>query len=188
MSEIVVIGFRDSHRGLQVLSELWRLSEGLARDLDTALVLSWESRGKLIVRQSVNLSTGEGVRWGRLWGALIRITLPGLHTDEMSAAAGAVTSAAGAPSREGCANNSSQLDAGCWVEQIGLSPEFLRDIGALIQPGDSAIFALLRKQNHQQVARLLPNYGGTLLHTTLDAAQEAKLRDFLTCPDGKPVG
>ena len=75
MSELIVIGFREPHRGLEVMSELWRLSEGLMTDLEEAVVLSWNAQGKLIVRQNVNLSTGEGVTWGRFWGAFIRSTL-----------------------------------------------------------------------------------------------------------------
>jgi arylsulfatase A-like enzyme len=93
MSEIAVIGFHDSHRALQVMGELWRLNEGLGSDLDTALVLPWGSTRKLIVRPSVNLSTGEGVRWGRFWGALIRVTLLCCHTDQMGAAAKATMTA-----------------------------------------------------------------------------------------------
>jgi uncharacterized membrane protein len=185
MSEIVVIGFRDPHRALQVMSELRRLSDGLMNDFDRALVLSWQSPRNLIVRQSVNLSTGEGVRWSRFWGALIRITLPCLHTEEMSTAARAVASAAGAPAQEEPASTSGPPDAVSWVKQIGLSPEFLRDVGALIQPGDSAVFALLESKNYLQVIRQQPNYGGILLHATLDAEQDAQVRNFLTCPDAK---
>jgi uncharacterized membrane protein len=178
MSELIVIGFREPHRGLEVMSELWRLSEGLMTDLEEAVVLSWNAQGKLIVRQSVNLSTGEGVRWGRFWGAFIRSTLLCLHTDQMTAAARAVAGVAGALSDES-ATHTGEMDVKWWEEEIGLPTGFLRDVGAMIQPGDSAIFALLQHADPLLLIQKMPNYGGTLLHTALDARQNAKVTAFL---------
>jgi uncharacterized membrane protein len=178
MSELIVIGFREPHRGLEVMSELWRLSEGLMTDLEEAVVLSWNAQGKLIVRQSVNLSTGEGVRWGRFWGAFIRSTLLCVHTDQMTAAARAVAGVAGALSDES-ATHTSEMDVKWWEEEIGLPTGFLRDVGAIIQPGDSAIFALLQHADPLLLIQKMPNYGGTLLHTALDARQNAKVMAFL---------
>jgi uncharacterized membrane protein len=178
MSELIVIGFREPHRSLEVMSELWRLSEGLMTDLEEAVVLSWNAQGKLTVRQSVNLSTGEGVRWGRFWGAFIRSTLLCVHTDQMTAAAKAVTGVAGSLSDE-ASETASEMDVKWWEEEIGLPTGFLRDVGAIIQPGDSAIFALLQHADPLLLIQKMPNYGGTLLHTALDARQNAKVMAFL---------
>jgi uncharacterized membrane protein len=178
MSELIVIGFREPHRSLEVMSELWRLSEGLMTDLEEAVVLSWNAQGKLTVRQSVNLSTGEGVRWGRFWGAFIRSTLLCVQTDQMTAAAKALAGVAGALSDE-ASETASEMDVKWWEEEIGLPTVFLRDVGAMIQPGDSAIFALLQHSDPLLLIRTMPNYGGTLLHTALDARQKAKVMAFL---------
>jgi uncharacterized membrane protein len=152
-------------------------------DLDEAVVLSWNAQGKLIVCQSVNLSTGEGVRWGRFWGAFIRTTLLSVHTDQMTAAAKAVASAAGALSDEASATDTSEADVKWWEQQIGLPAGFLRDVGAIIQPGDSAIFALLQQLDYVSLIPEMQRYGGTLLHTALDEEQSAKVMAFLTSSD-----
>src|SRR5262245_19490643 len=179
MSELIVVGFREPHRGLQVMSELWRLSKGLIADLDKAVILSWNAQGKLIVCQNVNLSTGEGVRWGRFWGAFIRTTLLCIHTEQMTAAAKAVAGAAGALCDEVSATDTSEIDARWWDREIGLPGGFLRDVGAIIQPGDSAILALLQQSDNLTLIQKMPLYGGTLLHIALDEDQDAKVTAFL---------
>jgi uncharacterized membrane protein len=179
MSELVVVGFREPHRGLQVMSELWRLSKGLMADLDKAVVLSWNAEGKLIVCQNVNLSTGEGVTWGRFWGGFIRTTLLCIHTEQMTAAARAVAGAAGASFDEVSATDTGEIDARWWDRDIGLPTGFLRDVGAIIQPGDSAILALLQQSDYLPLIQKLPLYGGTILHTALDEEQDAKVTAFL---------
>jgi uncharacterized membrane protein len=170
MSELIVIGFRELHRGLEVISELRRLSNELMADLDKAVVLSWNTEGKLIVRHSVNLSTGEGVRWGRFWGAFIQTTLLCIHTEQITA---------GALFDEVPATDTSEIDARWWDREIGLPAGFLRDVGAIIQPGDSAILALLQQSDYLPLVQKIRLFGGTLLHTALDEEQDAKVTAFL---------
>ena len=179
MSELIVVGFREPHRGLQVMSELWRLSGGLTPDWYKAVVLSWNVRGRLIVCQNVNLSTGEGVSWGRFWGAFIRSTLLCVHTDRMTAAAKALVGASGTPSGIETERDTSETDVRWWDREIGLPAAFVRDVGAIIQPGDSAILALLQQIDYLPLISKIPDFGGTLLHTALDEEQDAKVTAFL---------
>jgi uncharacterized membrane protein len=81
------------------------------------------------------------------------------------------------------ADLANELDARWWREEVGLPADFIRDVGAMIQPGDSAIFVLLPKKDHLQVVRQLSNYGGTLLHAALDASQDVKVSNALGIPD-----
>jgi len=39
------------------------------------------------------------------------------------------------------------VDAKRWKEDFGIDSNFVKDVGALIQPGDSAIFALIESSN-----------------------------------------
>ena len=183
MSELIVVGFREPYRGLQVMSELWRLSEGLTAEWDKAVVLSWNVRGKLIVCQNVNLSTGEGVSWGRFWGGFIRSTLLCVHTDKMTAAAKAVAGAPGMPSDLEPETDTSEMEVRWWDREIGLPAAFVRDVGAIIQPGDSAILALLQQIDYLPIISKIPDFGGTLLHTALDEKQDAKVTAFLAGPE-----
>ena len=66
-----------------------------------------------------------------------------------------------------------------WNDEIGLPTAFLRDVGAIIQPGDSAIFALLQQIDSLPLISKITHYGGTLLHTALDVEQDAKVVAFL---------
>src|ERR1044071_5375535 len=72
-------------------------------------------------------------------------------------------------------------DGKWWKESLRISEEFVRDIGALIQPGDSAIFMLLRTPKVVSVLRQLRNYGGTLLRTSLSPEQENKVNAVFSC-------
>ena len=49
----------------------------------------------------------------------------------------------------------------------------------MVQPGDSAIFALLRTIDSDLVAAQFRGYGGTILRTTLNPEQRAKVEATL---------
>lgn len=63
-------------------------------------------------------------------------------------------------------------DARWW--QKCLPGDFLRDVAATIEPGDSAIFMLLQTSDLQTVLKHLRNYGSTILHTSLGPEQDEK--------------
>ena len=66
-----------------------------------------------------------------------------------------------------------------WKKTLRISNEFIRDIGAMVQPGDSAVFMFLRTPNIVSVLKQLRNYGGTLLHFSLSQEQEETLKNAL---------
>ena len=49
----------------------------------------------------------------------------------------------------------------------------------MIQPGDSAIYAILRVGDPDVVANKFRGYGGTILRTTLSKEQQAKVEQVL---------
>ena len=50
----------------------------------------------------------------------------------------------------------------------------------MIQPGDSAVYALLRTANPDVVAEQFRGYGGTILSTTLSRDQQKKVENVLS--------
>ena len=60
-------------------------------------------------------------------------------------------------------------DAFDWKGRFGISDDFVKEVGGMIQPGDSAVFALLSVSDREDVADHFRQYGGTILRTTLDA-------------------
>jgi len=55
----------------------------------------------------------------------------------------------------------------------------INDIAALIQPGDSAIFAMISTDDPDAVAQQFEAYGGTVLRSSLNTAQIAALEEYL---------
>jgi uncharacterized membrane protein len=185
MSELIVIGFQDTYRAAEVLNELRRREWDWVVDLDEAVVVRWGEEGKLRVQICVDPTTHEGALWARLWGSLLSLGLFIPDTHGVAAAAGNVAIGSGMATSvvEGAKDFASAAmpDGKWWKESLRISEEFVRDIGALIQPGDSAIFMLLRTPKVVSVLRQLRNYGGTLLRTSLSPEQENKVNAVFSC-------
>jgi uncharacterized membrane protein len=71
------------------------------------------------------------------------------------------------------------LDAKWWKEDFGIPEDFVADVGTLVQPGDSAIYALLRTADPVLVAEQFKGYGGTVLSSTLTPEQAKKVQSAL---------
>jgi len=71
------------------------------------------------------------------------------------------------------------LDASWWKDEFGIHDDFVKQVGALIQPGDSAIYALLRTADPEILADQFRGYGGTILRTTLSRSQQSKVENVL---------
>jgi uncharacterized membrane protein len=180
MSAMIVVAFRDAHRAAEVLVELRRREWDWIADLDHAVVVGWNSRGNLRVQLSVDPTTKDGGAWARVWGSLLHLTLLVPNTDGMTEAAGNVSTESGAfLGTEGANGKRAVLNANWWKKTLRISDEFIRDIGAMIQPGDSAVFMFLQTPKLVSVLKQLRNYGGMLLHTSLSQEQEETLKDAL---------
>lgn len=182
MSNLIVIGFKkDMFRASTLLNKLIDMDLDWVVDLRDAVAVYRDYSGRLRVDQSYRMTTGEGAGWGALFGSLIGATLGAIaipFTAGASAgAAGALVAGTLGGSVLGAASGAS--DADWWKSEFGISEDFVKEIGALVQPGDSAIFALLRTADPVYVARQFRGYGGTVLHSTLTPAQEAKVQSVL---------
>jgi len=180
MSELVVVGFKnDKYRASDVLDQLRQLEFDWVIDLEDAVAVYRDYDGKLRVQQSYELTTGEGAAWGGLWGSLLGAILAIPFTAGASAAAAAGALAVGAASGTALGVTAGAIDAKWWKEDFGIDSDFVKEVGSLVQPGDSAIFALIESSNPAVVAAQFKGYGGTVLRSTLTAAQAAKLENYL---------
>jgi uncharacterized membrane protein len=173
--ELIVVGFQGRYRAAQVLTDLRQRGVHLF-DLDQAITVSWEDRRNFIVQQSINLSREEGSRWARLWGAFIKATLFQPFTDRLSKAAVKVTS------RETAASNG-ELKRDWWVGDVGISQNFVRDVGALVQPGESAIISLAERFDPHLASDIMRDCGGSMIYTSLSTDQVSKVRQELAAGD-----
>ena len=177
MAELIVVGFKkDMYRASAVLNTLQEMNDSWVVDLKDAVAVYRNQKGKLRVDQSYQQTTGQGAAWGVVLGGLIGALLAVPFTGGASAAAAL---AAGTLSGGALGAGIGAIDASTWKEDFGIAEDFVQRIGAMVQPGDSAIFALLRTIDPELVSAQFQGYGGTILHTTLNDAQRAKVEATL---------
>jgi uncharacterized membrane protein len=181
VAELIVVGFKkDMYRASEVLNELQELNDDWVVDLHDAVAVYRDYSGKLRVDQSYQMTTGEGAGWGALWGLMIGSILAIPFTAGASAAAAGAAVATGAVSGTAIGAGLGAIDASSWKDEFGIPDDFVQRVGALVQPGDSAIFAILRVGNPDVVADQFRGYGGTILRTTLSRDQQTKVETVLS--------
>jgi uncharacterized membrane protein len=177
MSELIVVGFKkDMYRASEVLNTLQEMNQSWVVDLNDAVAVYRDYNGKLRVDQSFQATTNEGAAWGGVLGGLIGAMLAAPFTGGASVAA---VLAAGSISGAALGATAGAIDAETWKEDYGISEDFVQKTGAMVQPGDSAIFALLRTLDPDLVAAQFMGYGGTILRTSLSSEQRAKVEATL---------
>jgi uncharacterized membrane protein len=70
-------------------------------------------------------------------------------------------------------------DADNWKRTYGISDDFVKQVGGMVQPGQSAVFILARSADPALVAERFRGYGGTVLRTTLPRETAAKVEQVL---------
>jgi uncharacterized membrane protein len=181
MAKLIVVGFKkDMYRASEVLNRLQSMNDDWVVDLHDAVAAYRDYNGKLRVDQSYQTTTGEGAAWGGLMGSLIGLTLAAIPFTGGASAVAAGTLAAGAAAGAAVGAGAGAIDASWWKDEFGIPDDFVKQVGAMIQPGDSAIYALLRTANLDLVADQFRGYGGTILSTTLSRDQQVKVETVLS--------
>jgi uncharacterized membrane protein len=179
MGELIVVGFHGKHRAGEVLDQLERLNEEWAIDLEDGVAAYRRDNGKFRVEESLNLTGKEGAGFGGILGLMVGALLAAPFTAGASAAAAAAAVGTGAVTGGSFGAAMGAADAIDWKERFGISDDFVKQVGGMIQPGDSAVFALLRAGNPEQVANYFARYGGTILRTTLNPKDAALLQETI---------
>lgn len=71
-------------------------------------------------------------------------------------------------------------DADTWKTTYGISDDFVKQVGGMVQPGQSAVFVLARTSDPVAVAERFRGYGGTVLRTTLSKQAATKFEQVMT--------
>lgn len=170
MSQLIAAIFYDEHRAFQVFSDLRRLS-GANSHLEHALIITWGESGPTI-QQSLNLSETDPEGWSRLWNSFLKAMMIGV----MPAHAVSPLSEEPISTPHGGQTASAFESEEWWRTRLKIPSDFLRDVGALIRPGNSAFFGVCRPTTAEKWSGLTRGYGGTFLSTPLDRYQMAKIR------------
>ena len=159
MSTLVVIGYNEIHKAEEVRLTLVKLQRDYSIDLEDAVAVTKDAKGKIKLHQTVNL-TAAGAASGGFWGMLIGLMfLNPLLGLAVGASAGAVSGA---------------------LVDLGINDQFMKDLAATLTPNSSALFVLVRKSTPDKVLEEVKGTGGTILKTSLSHEDETKLQAALS--------
>lgn len=180
MSELLVIGFEGKHRAAEVLDQLEAMRVPFSIDLEDAVAVYRTDDGRLRMDGSLQPTTRDGAVSGALFGGFIGAILLAPFTAGASAAVAAAGVATGAVTLGLGGAMIGAEDATEWKETSGISDDFVKEVGGLVQPGQSAVFVLANAADPARVAEQFRGYGGRLLHTTLSPEADRKFQQLLT--------
>jgi len=179
VSELIVLAFTDRYRAPEVLNELIRRDPRWSEDLERAVAITLNAESQASVYLNVDLSKREVSEWAKLWGALLRSTLFVPLVDGMVEAADNVSCPA---VQIGCSpdvEGDECPEIKWWRESLKPSENFRRDVAALISPNSSAVLILARRINMTEAVEHFGKYATTIVHTTISAKQDEKLKEML---------
>ena len=159
MSTLVVIGYNEIHKAEEVRLTLVKLQRDYLIDLEDAVAVTKDAKGKIKLHQTVNL-TAAGATSGGFWGMLIGLMfLNPLLGLAVGASAGAVSGA---------------------LVDLGINDQFMKDLAATLTPNSSALFVLVSKSTPDKVLEEVKGTGGTILKTSLSHEDETRLQAALS--------
>ena len=155
MSELIVFAFPEASGAAEMSHELQSLQKQQLVSLSDAAIVTRTPDGKPKIKQANNL-VGLGTLGGAFWGMLIGLLF---LAPWLGLAIGAVTGAV----------------ASKFVD-VGIDDDFIKEVGATIEPGHSALFLMVEKWTEDKVIPELTKYNAKILRTNLSAEDEAKLK------------
>jgi uncharacterized membrane protein len=180
MSEnLIVVGFHGKHRAAEVLGQLEQLTYAWSLNLKDGVAAYRTDDGRLRIDQSVQATTKEGAGYGAIIGSIIGALLAAPFTGGLSAAAVATTIGFGAVTAGTIGGAIGAGDADTFKREYGISDEFVKEVGGMIKPGDSAVFAVVRGGDAEEIAKNFRGYGGTILRTTLSSRVAERVQNTI---------
>jgi len=158
MSDLVVIGFDDEYKALEMRAALAKMQKEYLIEMEDVVVVTKNEKSKVKLHQALNL-TAAGAVGGGFWGMLIGMIF---FNPLIGAAAGA-----GAGAISGA------------LTDIGISNKFMKELSETFKPGSSALFVLVRKATPDKVLDQLKGFGGKVIRTSLTADKESDLQAAL---------
>lgn len=157
MSDLIVMSFNSVATAEEVRDKVRQLQKGGQISLSDAAVISKDAEGKITVHNEVSRETKVGAGVGALLGAVLFFVFP---------VAGIVVGTAGGAAIGALVGN-------------GVDRKFVEDVQNSLEPGNSALFLVIRSGDAAALRGVLEPYEGTLIQTTFDSSLEEQLRDAL---------
>jgi len=158
MSHLIVITFDNAEEAGKVREALSKVEKGGYLSLDDSAVVVKDEAGKVHVKNEMD----RGVAVGALGGGALGLIIGGLIFPIGGLILGAL----------GGALIGSSMD-------LGVDKKFVKEVSEALQPGNSALFLLVRQANPDYAIRALEPYKGTVYQTSLPPEAEENLRRML---------
>jgi uncharacterized membrane protein len=162
MSNLFVFAFDNETDAFRMRDALVGMQKQHIIELEDAAVVVRRQDGKAKVSQATSL-VGAGALGGAFWGMLIGLLF---FAPWLGMVAGAIGGALG----------------GAFTD-VGVDDKFIKEVSNTIQPGQSALFLLVRSATADKVLEGLQGFNPTVLQTSLSAEDEAKLREHFAAPE-----
>jgi uncharacterized membrane protein len=65
------------------------------------------------------------------------------------------------------------------MTDVGVDDKFMKDLGEKLQPGNAAVFVLVRRSTPDKVLPRVAHYGGEVIHSSLSEHAEETLQEAL---------
>ena len=158
MADLIAVTYPDKDTARDVMGTLARLQTEHVIELADVAAVTKEQDGKVRLVQSRDL-VATGVLGGAFWGGLIGLLF---LTPLLGMVAGMVGGALGGK-----------------FADYGINDQFMKDLGAQLKPGGSAVFLLVTKMTPDKVLDEVGKYGGKVLRTSLSREAEADIQAAL---------
>ena len=156
MSELIALAFQSPTGAQEALATLATLQQQELIKLSDAATVVRDADGKPKIKQAQSL-VGAGALGGAFWGMLIGILF---FVPFVGLAIGALAGAF----------------AGKFSD-VGIDDKFIKEVGATIQPGQSALFMMVESWTEDRVLPELQKLNPTVLRTNLSVEDEAKIKE-----------
>jgi uncharacterized membrane protein len=148
--KLIIVGFSDRDRALEVLPQLKRLHFSWSAGLKEAVAVEVESDGRLKLFQGIVLDAAPGKEAFAEWESLLGVLRPVSHR-----------ALAGSPAKV----NERYAQAVHWFDHFSLNQEFVRNAAALLSPDSSAVMAII--DGGEDALGILGGYSRFVLHTQI---------------------
>jgi uncharacterized membrane protein len=155
MADLMVLAFETETGAGEVSGKVGELQKQQIIEIEDAAVVIRRQDGKVKVKQANSL-VGAGALGGAFWGMLIGLIF---LAPVLGLAVGALSGAL----------------AGHFTD-IGIDDKFIKQVGSTINPGQSALFLMVRKITLDKFMDELKPYKFQVLQTSMSAEDEGKLK------------
>ena len=166
MSELLVFAFDNPDGANEMVGTIQSLQKQQLIQLADAAIVTRKPDGKAKVKQ-LNSLVGAGALGGAFWGMLIGLLF---FMPWLGLAIGAISGALAGK-----------------MSDVGIDDNFIKEVGATIEPNNSALFLMVQSMTEDKVFEALTQHKATLLRTNLSAEDEAKQREAFSGHEETPA-